>query len=100
MDNDTTLPLALGPELTIGQAAASRDQLVDALCATRGDLALDLSGVTDVDSAGVQLLLALRRSVGARGGSLQLHAPSAVVRDALAVFGLDESFGALTGEAA
>lgn len=89
--NPETTPaaLALGPELTVTQATACRDALVDALCAGPGDLALDLSGVTDIDSAGVQLLLALRHSVTARGGALQLGQPSAEVNAALAVLGLD-----------
>lgn len=97
-DTDTpTLPapLALGPELTIAQAAAWRDALVDALCATEGDLALDLSGVTDIDSAGVQLLLATRRSLAERGAALQLRTPSADVRAALAVLGLDADLNAV-----
>jgi anti-sigma B factor antagonist len=81
-------PLALGPELTIPFAAAARDTLFDAVRSTRGDLALDLQGVTDVDSAGVQLLLAARRSLTERGDMLHLQAPSACVREALTVFGL------------
>ena len=85
---ETPAPLALGPELTIAFAAATRDTLFDALHAQSGDLALELSGVTDVDSAGVQLLLATRRSLTERGDTLVLRAPSAPVRDALAVFGL------------
>ena len=90
MNTDSALaPLALGPELTVVQAGACREALVDALCAGTGDLALDLSGVTDIDSAGVQLLLALRHSVGARGGRLLLGTPSAEVCAALAVLGLD-----------
>lgn len=100
MDIDTPVaPLSLGPELTIAQAAACRDALVDALCAGPGDLALELSGVTDIDSAGVQLLLALARSVRARGGALTLGRPSAEVRAALAVLGLDERLGAAGGTA-
>ena len=100
MDNDNTLALALGPELTIAQASACRDQLVDALCSTQGDLSVDLSGVTDLDSAGVQLLLSLRRSVAARGGTLKVQAATPTVHEALAVFGLEASFEALSGEAA
>jgi len=81
--------LALGPELTIAQAASCRDQLVDALCGTPADLVLDLSAVTDIDSAGIQLLLATRKSVVARGGRLHLGAPGAAVTSALRAFGLD-----------
>ena len=86
--------LALGPELTIAQAAACRDLLVDALCAAPKDLAVDVSNVTDIDSAGIQLLLALRRSVATRGGTLTLASPSGDVRAALAVLGLDERLDA------
>lgn len=81
--------LALGPELTISQAASVRDTLVDALCATAGDLQLDLGAVAEIDSAGVQLLLATRRSVAERGATLTVTAASTPVAEALAVFGLD-----------
>ena len=91
----TEAPVRLGPEMTISQAAAWRDTLVDALCATAGDLRLDLSAVTDIDSAGLQLLLATRRSVVERGAALQVTAVSATVRDALAVFGLDSRLEAV-----
>ncbi len=80
--------MALGPELTIPFAATTRDLLFDALHAQGGELALDLSGVTDIDSAGVQLLLATQRSLVERGNTLVLRTPSAPVREALAVFGL------------
>jgi anti-sigma B factor antagonist len=92
MGADSTLaaPLALGPELTIGYAAAVRDTLVSALQCGHGDLALDLAGVTDFDSSGVQLLLAARRSLAERGDMLQLLAASATVQDALATFGLHD----------
>jgi anti-anti-sigma factor len=79
--------LALGPEMTIPFAAAVREQLVEALHRA-GPLTLDLSGVSDFDSSGVQLLLATHHSLAARGDALHLHEPSAAVREALAVFGL------------
>jgi len=82
--------LALGPELTIPFAATCRDTLLQALADTAGDLRLDLSGVTDVDSAGLQLLLCTRRSLVERGHSLQIVACSDTVEEALAIFGLGE----------
>ena len=96
-DSTTPPPLALGPELTIVQAAEAHASLAQALAGRTGDLQLDLGGVTDFDSAGVQLLLATRRSLAERGDALQLSAASAAVRDALGVFGLDSllSAGAL-----
>lgn len=81
--------LSLGPELTIAYAASTQAVLAAALDATRdGDLPLDLSGVSDFDSSGVQLLLSTRASLRERGQDLQLVATSSAVRDALATFGL------------
>jgi anti-anti-sigma factor len=86
--------LALGPEVTIPFAAATREQLLEALRQGKGsgDLVLDLSGVIDFDSAGVQLLLSAQRSLQERGDALLLQSPSASVRDALATFGLAGAF--------
>ncbi len=86
----TPQSLVLGPELTIAFAAATRDCLAAALQGGHGDLALDLAGVTDFDSSGVQLLLAARRSLATRGDMLQVLAASATVEDALATFGLHD----------
>ncbi len=87
MSTDTPRTLALGPEMTIPFAAAVREQLIEALRGP-GSLTLDLSGVSDFDSSGLQLLLSVRRSLAERGDALALHAPSACVREAAAVFGL------------
>jgi anti-anti-sigma factor len=81
--------LAFGPEMTIAFAAATRRKLIETLSCV-GPLTLDLSGVSDFDSSGVQLLLATRRSLAERGDALTLHAPSAPVREALATFGLGD----------
>jgi anti-sigma B factor antagonist len=80
--------LALGPDLTIAHAAAWRQTLLQALAAHSGDLALDLSAVTDIDSAGLQLLLSTRRSLLERGDGLHIAASSAALDDALGHFGL------------
>lgn len=85
----TAAPVQLGPELTIAYAAAARETLVEALAACEdGDLLLDLGGVTDFDSSGVQLLLSARLSQHSRGHQLRLVASSPAVRDALLTFGL------------
>ena len=80
--------LRLGADLSIGQAAALRDTLADAVHSAPGDLQLDLSAVHDFDSSGVQLLVATRRSLATRGHALQIVAASAAVREALQLFGL------------
>ncbi|MBL8305311.1 MAG: STAS domain-containing protein [Rubrivivax sp.] len=88
----TTLPL--GPELTIPYAGEAQATLAQALQAGDGTLVLDLSAVAEFDSAGVQLLLATRRSLAERGLALQIARPSDVVQDALRVFGLTPLFEA------
>lgn len=82
---DDALPL--DGELTIYTAAERRAGLLAWLDA--GGSVLDLSQVTDCDTAGVQLLVATRHTLEARGRSLSLRAASAAVRDALAAYGLD-----------
>lgn len=81
-------PLRLGAEMTIAHAATHRETLVDAVAATPADLRLDLAGVQDFDSSGVQLLLSARRSLAERGHALQIVAASTPVHDALLLFGL------------
>ncbi len=95
MDNVTSAApaFALGPDLTIVAAADNHARLVQALPFLAADPRLDLSGVTEFDSSGLQLLLALRSSLVERGQSLQLHEPSAIVREALRVFGVEATFG-------
>lgn len=82
-----TSPLALGGEWTIAQAAALHEQLRDALAA--GQLHWDLGTVTECDSAGVQLLLAARRSAQAQGAPLVIDPASPAVRSSLQRYGLD-----------
>ena len=80
--------LRLGAEMTIAHAATHRETLVDAVAASPADLQLDLAGVQEFDSSGVQLLLSARRSLAARGHALHIVAASTPVHDALLLFGL------------
>jgi anti-anti-sigma factor len=91
MSTDTSVAaqaLQPGAEMTINHAGVCHDRLAQAMEAAPGDLSLDLGEVTDFDSAGVQLLLAVRRSLRERGDALVIAAASPAVRDALTVFGL------------
>lgn len=80
---------ALSGALTIQSASEQHAGLRSA--AASGCAQLDLSAVTECDTAGVQLLLAAHR------GGVQIQSASAAVRDALHRYGLDEL---LTAEAA
>ncbi len=78
------LNFATTPEV-LAQASAT----VDA-AGTSAPLALDLSGVTRADSAGLALLLELTRAAQARGGKLQIEKAPPQLRKLAEFFGLDE----------
>lgn len=80
-------------DLTIAAAAEQAARLRQAL-PDGADLTLDLAAVGDCDSAGVQLLLALRRSLAQRGRRLHLAGLAESVDDALRTFGLHALFAA------
>jgi anti-sigma B factor antagonist len=89
----TALACSLQGELTIPHAAQQREQLL----ATVGEaikkkhaVQLDLSAVEAFDSAGLQLLMATRRSLQQAGLALHLQGTSGPVRDVFAVYGLDD----------
>ncbi|MEV4641782.1 STAS domain-containing protein [Actinoplanes sp. NPDC049548] len=70
--------ITLDGELTIMTAAAHKDRLLSALPGNDG-LRVDMSGVEEIDTAGLQVLLLVRREaqrlelpfeIGAAGGSV------------------------------
>jgi len=91
-------PLVLPAELTIytvgelhpqwlawlGQGAAA----LAAEGAADGPAEVQAAAVEQVDAAGLQLLLSLQRALAEHGRSLQIHAPSQVLRGGCAALGL------------
>lgn len=67
---------------SIHTAAELRQRLLDALDAA-DTVEVDLSRVHEIDSAGVQLMLAARREAGARDKTLRFMNHSPVVREAI-----------------
>lgn len=65
-------------DMVIGSAQALKAAFLDALLGARGTLELDLSGVSEMDTAGFQLLLMLRREALARKKGMRIinHSPS------------------------
>lgn len=80
--------LAVEGEMTIYRAAELKPALLEAV-RTHDEPALDLSAVTEFDSAGLQLLLAARREAGLLGKPLRVTAASPAVRDVFALLGID-----------
>lgn len=78
---------AVEGELTIYQAAELREALLRAL-GEPGELELDLAGVTEMDAAGLQLVLLARREAGSAGCGVRVTARSAVVDEVFGLCGL------------
>jgi anti-sigma B factor antagonist len=84
--------LRIDGDLTIYRAA----ELKQLLLAPLGEgvtLELDLSGVTEFDTAGLQLLMLARNTAQAAGGELKLSAHSPAVIDVLDLLNLTAWFG-------
>ncbi len=81
----------LGSEMTIYQAAALKPELLAAVTGAGDSLALDLSAVQEIDSAGVQLLLLAQKTARELNVRLALADPTPAVRDTLTLMGLADS---------
>ena len=75
-------------ELTVQTAAESKNSLLSAL-QTGSGIDLDLSGVSELDTAGLQLLLLLKREAEHLGKPLNVITPSAAVLEVLQLTRLD-----------
>ena len=84
----TARRIAVDDELTIVTAADHRERLIAALADGNG-VRLDLSGVGDIDTAGLQLLLLARNEGERLGVPVELVDPSPAVASALALTRLE-----------
>jgi anti-sigma B factor antagonist len=85
--------LVLEGEMTIYRAAELGQTLKAALAANGAGLDIDLAAVTDIDSSGVQLLMAAKRAALAAGVPLTLQGHSAPVLDVFEHLDLAAFFG-------
>ncbi len=82
-------------ELTIYQALNLKQQIVAALEQSHLDLEplrIDLSGVTECDGAGLQLLLASARSVAGTETELILHQVPQLITDLFTTYNIANRF--------
>ena len=83
MNSEThTTRIEIKGELSIFSAASWRQQLLDALD-QEGEIDVDLSGVSEIDSAGVQLMVAAKREAALRQKALRFSGHSPTVIDVL-----------------
>ncbi len=84
-------------DLTIYTAGEYRDVLLEK-CHTHQDMELDLEQVTEMDTAGLQLLVALKKHLGGMGCDLRLPNPGKTVREVLEFTRLADEFSVDKGE--
>ncbi|HEU5443209.1 MAG TPA: STAS domain-containing protein [Steroidobacteraceae bacterium] len=82
-------PLRIEGEMTIYSAAALAQRLTATIADASGRPRLDLSQVSEIDTAGLQVLLMARKLARARGG-LSVVAASARVQALLRLCGLED----------
>jgi anti-sigma B factor antagonist len=81
--------VAVSGEIDIASGPQLRDHLLGVIHRHGTRLVLDLSGVTFIDCAGINVLLAARRRAMLEGGSLRVLRASQRVRKILALTRLD-----------
>ncbi|TAK81142.1 MAG: anti-sigma factor antagonist [Aquabacterium sp.] len=79
-------------ELSIYRAAELKAELLAAI-KPKATLEVDLSGVTELDSAGVQVLMLAKRAARDLGGELKLSAHSPAVVEVFELLDLAAHFG-------
>lgn len=84
--------LQIEGEMTIYRAAELKDVLLASLNKV-AELEVDLSSVTELDTAGVQLLLAAKKTAQARQQEMRLVAHSAAVLEVFETLDLAGHFG-------
>lgn len=91
-DISTPARVAIEGAMTIYESASGKALLLEALEA-HPEIVFDISGVTEMDSAGLQLLVMIKREAHARGKSVRLEAHSPAVLEVLDCYRLAAYFG-------
>lgn len=84
--------VAVAGDMTIYAALALKDKLLLPLAQCKA-VEIDLAGVSEIDSAGLQLLIVARNEARARGKTLTITGHSQTVLDMLAQCNLQGLFG-------
>ena len=84
--------VSIAGTMTIYDAADHKKELLNAFN-TSDELEIDLSGVSEMDTAGVQLLVLLKREAFKDGKQVRLVAHSAASLEVLEIYNLGAYFG-------
>lgn len=85
--------LHLPPRLVIAEALTLRDLLIEHLAGTAGEVQLDGTAVEELDTAGMQLLLAAAHTANSSHRSLRLVGCSPAMRRVLELTGVASRLG-------
>lgn len=92
--DDACCRIAISGEMTIYTAIEAREKLLTPIAGCRGtEIEVDLSNVSEMDTAGQQLLIAAKIASTARHNTLRLVRHSQAVIDVLDLYGLGRFFG-------
>lgn len=80
-------------EMTIYQAAEHKELLLAALAQATEALEVDLSGISELDVAGLQVLMLAKNTAQRQNKSLQLQGHSAAVLDVFETLNVAAFFG-------
>jgi anti-anti-sigma factor len=89
---DEYVTLRLAGEVDLNTAQSMREAALDAMHRHGTNLRIDLSGVTFLDSTGLEVMLATRRRASLEGGQLHLIDPTQAVMRVLEVTGIAHLF--------
>ena len=85
--------VALVGEIDAASALALQSRLSDVIEATTGEVVVNMSDISFIDSIGLRALLAIRRSLSEQGRSLVLRELSKPIRRLLDLTGLSPALG-------
>jgi len=89
---DTSTVLAASDELTIYTVLEQKQQFFEFLKSGK-ELQIDLAGVKEIDSAGIQLLMLLKQEADLRNIKLSLIQHSKAIVDVFELLNLSKHFG-------
>lgn len=89
--SENQLRLRLAGELCISQAQTAWDRFLQ-VAEAGSDLTVDFASLTEIDTAGIQLVLALRQEMVREDRKLHLVNPSPEVAEAFAFLGRGDLF--------
>ncbi len=92
IEKNHSLHVSIKDEMTIYTALEHKNQLIDFLNPD-SSVQINLSGVSEIDSAGVQLLLYLKQEAKAKNVALSLTDHSQAVVEVLELLNLTAHFG-------